>query len=1423
MAAETVVGYKISLLGEEDAIKASQGLKTELMETGKVLNELAKSKGIKTLEDKFKQLTKQLKELNKATQGTGTSGGSSGSGSSGKGNKDLKDQELTLSNIRKLLQQNETQGTATYTSLIEKAALLKQRQQDVNEEIRRQQQAFDASDDSIGYYKQLNAQLVLLRKTYRELTKAELKSGEGKQILKNIQGVDAELKKLDADMGIYARNVGNYKSAWEGLSSIATRFAGVIGIGIGIDEIIDQNKQISDSIADVAKTSGASIPQINELYESLKGRDTRTSLSDQLGIAEIGGRLGIAQDQLFEFVEAIDTVNVALGDQFGDAEGVTSTLAGIRNVLTDFQTEDTAADILHIGNALNFLESQGNSTAPVIADFVNRIGGVGQIVGLTAPQIFGLSTTLNELEVAAERGSSSVTKLLVDIAAAPATYARIAGLGIEEFTNLVNDDLLGALVLVSEQAKEGSERNSEFAKTLKNLGIEGTRELEVFAKLSTGQQLLNLRTQQAEEQLRSTASIQDEFNKKNATTAAQVDKLKNAFVALVVDTDTQGFISNLIIGVTSLVSGLRATIEVAKDNKIEFITLAVAVLALNGALIKQEIANIAVAASEKVKAYALRLTAGAQWSLNAAVAANPIGVVIAGVAAFVGLLVLAYNKIDIFRQAVDKTWQGMKELYNNSVSVRLALFQLVEPLKFLYALFFGGPGAIQKYLISLKTFATEAKEYFYRLGLEAFKLGKEISLALSIRESEKKRLKEDIQGIENEIKASTQRVRIAKVQSQIEQNKIDIAQREKAAQEEKKEQEKKEEERKKSAQKIFDIEKELRNASLEDLKEYAKSTDTILAEGARKEISRRKDAADAYEKALKDQLEAEKKIQDLRNQLIGNSFDRQSAEATTTKDRELQSFSASGATPEQIEEYTSLLLQAYGKQIAEIEKQREQSKNEAVAQITKMQEEIRAAQAGNNFQDAENDVTNLNSLFEIDIAKLENKFLEAELALETSLAKKQITEQQYAEQKSQLEISQDEEIFALEQSKYLRLEALQVEANERQLEAMRVNFENEKEELERQKEERQLQIEEDFENKLITDEERRLLLEETELLNRELEREAEIEFFEGQKNIIDQYAIDIISKKKKAAEQEIEITKKKTAEQLRLEKLQLDQERLLSDVRLNSVGAFVTGVKGLLGQDEKNRKKYAGILKVLALGEIAINLQKELSAIAAAAAANPLNAVTAGAAGAAQATAYSVLAYIRAAFAAATVIATKFNEGGAIGDASGLPASGEGIAAGPSHENRGIKFFSSGAVNEMEGGEGMIKNGQETYIINKKSTAYFKPEVLKMIGSGSSYSPRKRAMASKMNSFRGWGKQFASGGVASGALSIDTLEPPTGVAGDILSVQNPNQVFQDVAGRIEEFNTAINSRIDRIEVVIDPGKAVNAGNKQIEVEATRKL
>lgn len=83
-------------------------------------------------------------------------------------------------------------------------------------------------------------------------------------------------------------------------------------------EYVESYATIDDAMSGVMKTTGMTREEVEALNESLKNIDTRTSQEGLLTIAQIGGRMGLAKDQILSFTEAVDKANVALGDSFSD-------------------------------------------------------------------------------------------------------------------------------------------------------------------------------------------------------------------------------------------------------------------------------------------------------------------------------------------------------------------------------------------------------------------------------------------------------------------------------------------------------------------------------------------------------------------------------------------------------------------------------------------------------------------------------------------------------------------------------------------------------------------------------------------------------------------------------------------------------------------------------------------------------------------------------------------------------------------------------------------------------------------------------------------------------------------------------------------------------------------------------------------------
>ena len=121
--------------------------------------------------------------------------------------RECRDELARLNNIQNRTEEEERQ-------LKEATDLLRQSQQALNEVNFATKQTTDALP---GSYNALSKSLNDARKDYRALTAEERANDEvGGALLRRIQELDGELKAIDASMGQFQRNVGNYPSAMAG-------------------------------------------------------------------------------------------------------------------------------------------------------------------------------------------------------------------------------------------------------------------------------------------------------------------------------------------------------------------------------------------------------------------------------------------------------------------------------------------------------------------------------------------------------------------------------------------------------------------------------------------------------------------------------------------------------------------------------------------------------------------------------------------------------------------------------------------------------------------------------------------------------------------------------------------------------------------------------------------------------------------------------------------------------------------------------------------------------------------------------------------------------------------------------------------------------------------------------------------------------
>jgi phage-related protein len=120
----------------------------------------------------------------------------------------------------------------------------------------------------------------------------------------------------------------------------------------------------------------------------------------------------------------------------------------------------------------------------------------------------------------------------------------------------------------------------------------------------------------------------------------------------------------LILGVTLAVKGIGAAMLLWQTG-MAAVSIAQGVLAAatgagTAVLGTNAIAMTAYRVAALAGSAATAIATGAQWLLNAALDANPIGIVVLAIAGLVAGLIYAYNHSETFRKVVQAAWQGIK-------------------------------------------------------------------------------------------------------------------------------------------------------------------------------------------------------------------------------------------------------------------------------------------------------------------------------------------------------------------------------------------------------------------------------------------------------------------------------------------------------------------------------------------------------------------------------------------------------------------------------------------------------------------------------------------------------------------------------------------------------------------------------------------
>lgn len=389
----------------------------------------------------------------------------------------------------------------------------------------------------------------------------ELKSGaiernskEWKKLQGQLKDVRAEMQRINnegkASTSLWSRFVNVLNTNWGAVSQIIAAYA---GLSMTLRKCAQAYADMEESMANVRKYTGQTDEQVHQMNEDFKRMDTRTAREQLNELAGSAGRLGItSKDMIEEFVDGADKINVALGDDLG--EGAVDKIGKLAQMFGEDKTKGLRGAMLATGSAVNELAQNSSANAGYIVDFTADLSGVGIQAGMTQAQLMGLASALDQNMQEEATSATVFSQLITKMYQEPAKFAKIAGVEVTKFSNLMKTNANeGLMTFLSAMKSRGG--FAEMAPMFEEMQLNGTRAVGVLSAVAS--HLDQVRTAQdlATQSYASGTSVINEFNVQNNTVQAQLDKAKKRFEDLTVELGeqlipvTRYAISTLSIGI----------------------------------------------------------------------------------------------------------------------------------------------------------------------------------------------------------------------------------------------------------------------------------------------------------------------------------------------------------------------------------------------------------------------------------------------------------------------------------------------------------------------------------------------------------------------------------------------------------------------------------------------------------------------------------------------------------------------------------------------------------------------------------------------------------------------------------------------------------------------------------------------------------
>lgn len=424
--------------------------------------------------------------------------------------------------------------------------------------------------------KELNRVLVQLKRNLNGLERGSEEWNKQCQAIKRVKAeiasINSQLRENESLWERMNRKLNDWQTA---LAGIAAAITGIILAGrSAVSAFADMDQEM----ANVRKFTGMNASEVEDLNEEFQKIDTRTGREELNKLAQEAGRLGkTSQEDVLGFVKAADQINVAL-DDLGD--GATLTLSKLTNIFGDEQRLGTEKALLAVGSVINELSQNCTASAPYLANFTQRMAGVGAQAKMTIPEIMGFAAVLDSQGQAVEMSATAVSKVIMDMFKENDKIIKATGLNAKEFNETLKKSTNEGLLMLLDRLHELGNIDV-LAPVFKDMGENGARAAQVISALAGNLDMVRWEQEEATKAFAEGTSVTNEFNVQNSTVQAGLDKARKGVteMAVALGEQLQPIMKHVISSTTLLLKFMSTSITFIKENAFTLASLTAAFIA----------------------------------------------------------------------------------------------------------------------------------------------------------------------------------------------------------------------------------------------------------------------------------------------------------------------------------------------------------------------------------------------------------------------------------------------------------------------------------------------------------------------------------------------------------------------------------------------------------------------------------------------------------------------------------------------------------------------------------------------------------------------------------------------------------------------------------------------------------------------------